>query len=114
MSRDADIKYKKVNKWQYIRGEDITAAIRAVVRAAGPWISFAEADISTCSLRAGGGMALLMARVDPDTIHLVGRWRSDTMLRHLHTTEKSFSEGLSAKMFEHGAYALILSEHAGN
>ena len=45
-------------------------------------------------------MDLLMERVDPDTISLVGRWRSDTMLRYLRTTEKIFTEGLSA-MFKH-------------
>jgi hypothetical protein len=33
--------------------------------------------ISTRSLCAGGAMALLCARIDPDIIHLVGRWRSD-------------------------------------
>ena len=55
-----------------------------------------------------------MERVDPDTIHLVGRWRSDTILHYLHTTAKSFTEGLLVKMFEHGAYALIPPTHAGN
>ena len=54
-----------------------------------------------------------MARVDPDTINLVGRWRSDTILRYLHTTAKSFTEGLLVKMFEHGAYELIPPTHAG-
>ena len=59
-------------------------------------------------------MDLLMARVDPDTICVVGRWRSDTILRYLHTTENSFTEGLFANIFKHGAYALILPTHAGN
>ena len=48
-----------------------------------------------------------MARVDPDTICLVGMWQSDTILRYFHTTAKSFTEGLSDKMFQHGAYTLI-------
>ena len=59
-------------------------------------------------------MALIMVRVDPYTIHLVGRWRSDTIIHYLHTTAKSFTKGLSAKMFEHGAYALIPPTHADN
>ena len=58
-------------------------------------------------------MALLMARVDPDTIRLVVRWLSNTILCYLHTTAKSFTEGLLVKMFEHGAYALIPPTHAG-
>ena len=39
---------------------------------------------------------------------------SNTMLRYLHTTENIFTEGLSAKTFEHGTYALIPPVHAGN
>jgi hypothetical protein len=47
-------------------------------------IGFPPADISARARRAGGAMALLCAKVDPDLIKLVGRWRSDEMLRHLH------------------------------
>ena len=71
-------------------------------------------EISAHSLREGEGVALLMARVDPDTIRLVGRWMSDTILRYLHTTANSFTEGLLVKMFEHGAYALIPPTHTNN
>ena len=59
-------------------------------------------------------MALLIVWVEPDTIRLEGRWRSNTILRYLHTTANSFTQGLSAKMFEHGAYTLILPTHVGN
>ena len=44
-------------------------------------------------------MDILMAWVDSDTIRLVGRWLSDTILRYFHTTAKSFTEGLLVKMF---------------
>ena len=56
-------------------------------------------------------MALLMARVDTDTIRLVGRWRSDVMLRYLHTTAKSFTEGLASRMVQHRDYALVPPAH---
>ena len=46
--------FKKGNKWQQIRGYNITAAIRAVFQSEGPSIVFTEADISAHSLRAGG------------------------------------------------------------
>ena len=59
-------------------------------------------------------MVLIMAQVYPDIICLVGRWRSITMLRYLHTTAKSFTEGLSVKLFEHVVYTLLPSSHAGN
>ena len=62
----------------------------------------------------GGGVDLLMELVDPDTIRLVGSWRSDKILCYFHTTAKSFTEGLLAKMFEHGAYALITPTNSGN
>ena len=58
-------------------------------------------------------MALLMAQVDPYTIRLVGRWRRKTILCYLHTTENSFTKGLSDNIFEHGAYALIPPTHSG-
>ena len=61
---------------------------------------------------AGGAMALLLACFDTDTICPVGRWRSDTMLRYLHTTVKSFTQGLTAQMVQFGTYALIPPAHA--
>ena len=36
------------------------------------------------------------------------------MLRYLHTTANSFTEGLWAKMFEYGAYAIIPPAHSSN
>ena len=57
-------------------------------------------------------MALLTARVDPDTICLVGRWQSDTMLRYLHTTSKSSTDGLAVCLFQYGNYMLIPPAHA--
>ena len=72
--------FNKATKWQQIRGDDITAAIRVVAQAAGPEIGFTDVEISARFLQGGGAMAFFVAQVDPDTIRLVGRWRSDTML----------------------------------
>ena len=58
-------------------------------------------------MRAGGAIALLMARIDTDTIRLVGMWRSDVMLRYLHTTAKIFTEVFALRMDQQGDYALI-------
>ena len=55
-----------------------------------------------------------MVRVDPYTIRLVGRWRSDTIIHYLHKTAKIFAKGLSANMFGHGAYVLITPTHDDN
>ena len=55
-----------------------------------------------------------MVQVDPDTIRLVGRWRSDTIFCHLHMKAMSFTEVLSANLFKHSAYVLVPPTHAGN
>ena len=58
-------------------------------------------------------MELLMARVDTDTIRLLGRWQSDAMLLYLHTPDQGFTSVLSARMVQHGDYVLILPSHGG-
>ena len=82
---------KRGNKWKHIRGDKITAANRSVIRAAVPAIGFIMAYISARSLRARGAMALLMVHAEPDTIHLVGRWRSGMILHFLQMIAKSFT-----------------------
>ena len=62
-------------------------------------------------MQASGATALLMAHVNTDTIRLVGRWRSDAMLSYLHTTEQTFTEGLTERMVQHGDYVLIPPAH---
>ena len=54
----------------------------------GPALGFLSQDISAQSLCAAGSMALLYAHVDSDLIRLLGRWRSDEMLRYLHVQVK--------------------------
>jgi hypothetical protein len=54
----------------------------------------------TC--RAGGAMALLCGRVDTSIIHLVGRWRSDVMLRYLHLQAGALTNNLSSTMLRAG------------
>ena len=57
---------------------------------------------------------MLMAWMDPDTTHLVGRWQSNTTLFYLHTTAKIFTKGLAVKIFQHGTCVLIPPAHSGN
>ena len=58
-------------------------------------------------------MALLIDRFDTETIRLVGRWRSNTMLRYLHMSAQTFTLSLATRMVQHGYYALIPSTHRG-
>ena len=50
----------------------------------GPELGFLPSDISARCLCESGAMALLLGQIDTDIIGLVGRLRSDEMLRYLH------------------------------
>ena len=56
-------------------------------------------------------MTLLIARDDTDKICLVGRWCSNIIMRYLHTTAQTFTEGLAVRMVQHGDYVLIPPAH---
>ena len=97
--------------WSTFRSAEITVALRAANTLIGPQVGFTPEDVIARSMRAGGAMALLMARVNTDTIRLMGRWLSDVMLLYLHTTAHMFTEGLASRMVQHGDYALIPPAH---
>ena len=62
----------------------IRDTLRNAVQYLGTDLGFLPSDVSARSLRAAGATALLVARVDTDIIRLLGRWRSDEMMRYLH------------------------------
>jgi hypothetical protein len=64
------------------------------------------ADISARSTRAGGAMALLCAGIDRDRIRLVGRSRSDDLIRYFHVQAQPVMTGLAAAMLRGGAFTL--------
>ena len=97
--------------WSTVCSVEITAALRAATTRIGPQVGFTPEDVSAQSMRASGAMALIMTCVDTDTIRLVGRWRSNVMLRYLHTTTQTFTEGLASRMVQHRDYALIPPAH---
>jgi hypothetical protein len=70
--------------WQAITTTILTTELRRSVPALGHTVGIVPSDISVRSLRSSGAMALLCARIDTDEIRLLGRWRSDEMLRYLH------------------------------
>ena len=73
----------------------------------GPIYGFVPSDISARSLRAAGAMALLCAKVDTDRIRLIGRWRSDEMLRYLHVQAEPIMRNFSSQMLAGGDYTLL-------
>ena len=100
-------KYFTNNKWHPVLASHITTSIQQAVRFLGPSsLGFRASDVSARSLRASGAMALFNAKVDPLTIRLVGRWRSDEMLRYLHVQAEPVMRGLSQAMVSHASYRL--------
>ena len=92
---------------QQIKPSHITTAIRLAVTYLGPSLGFLPSDVSARCLRAAGANALLCGGVDTDIIRLLGRWRSDEMLRYLHTQAGPVLRDFSRKMLAGGSFTLI-------
>jgi hypothetical protein len=99
--------YHNSSSWFHVTPALITAALRIAVTAIGPDLGINPEDISARSLCSGGAMALLCAEVDTDKIRLLGRWRSDEMLRYLHIQAYPLTATFASQMLLHGNFALI-------
>jgi hypothetical protein len=71
-----------------------------------PWL------LSARSLRPGGATALLCAGVDKDAIQLLGRWKSDAMLRYLRIQAHTVSAHFSQNMLDHGGHTFAPGTHS--
>ena len=85
----------------------ITETLQQAVMYLGPSLGFLPSDVSARCLRAAGANALLCAKVDPDLIRLLGRWRSDEMLRYLHLQAAPLMNDFSRRMLHGGQFTLI-------
>jgi hypothetical protein len=86
---------------------ELTQLLRLSVQILGPTYGFLPKDISARSLRAAGAMALLCANIDTDRIRLLGRWRSDEMLRYLHVQAEPIMRHFSSRMLAGGNFTLV-------
>jgi hypothetical protein len=78
---------------------------RLVPRTAiGDSLGLKPGDISARALRAGGVMALLLGKVDYATIQLIGRWRSDQILRYLQVSARPIMQGHAHIIANNSAY----------
>jgi hypothetical protein len=59
-------------------------------------------EIEARSLRAGGATALLCANIDPNSIQLLGRWKSDAMIRYLHIAANPHTRHYAKRMITEG------------
>ena len=74
---------------------------------AGTYIGFTYDDVSARSLQSAGAMALLCSGVENYIISLIGRWRSDKMLRYIHVQAAPIMRNFSKLMISHGNYNLL-------
>ena len=84
------------------------ANIKATVKLfAGTHLGFTHHDVSARSLPEVGSMVLLCSGVDHDIISLIGRWRSDEMMRYLHVQAEPIMRNFSKLMIIHSNYNLL-------
>ena len=94
-------------RWCTITSTDLTTELRAATRVLGHSFGVLPEDVSARSLRSSGAMALLCANLDTDRIRLLGRWRSDEMLRYLHVQAYPVESHIAATMLQHGNFNFI-------
>jgi hypothetical protein len=99
--------------WKRIDTTTLTQFLCTAVTAMGAHYGIQPVDVSVRSLRSSGAMSLLCAKVDTDTIRLLGRWRSDEMLRYLHVQSFPLVAPLASHMLRHGHFTLMPNHHHG-
>ena len=94
-----------------IKPNDITSALQATVTYLTPAsLGFLPSDVLARCLLTTSINALLCASVDTDVICLLGRWRSDEMLRYLHLQAAPLMHDFSKKMLAGGTFTLVLNQ----
>ena len=99
--------YKENGSWKLIKSVHITTALRLSVDKIGKKYGLRREDVSARSLRASGAMALLLGGVDANTIKMLGRLRSDEMMRYLHTSARQLVHKHASTMFTSADYTLM-------
>ncbi|MGH7974648.1 MAG: hypothetical protein ACREBR_03915 [bacterium] len=99
--------YWDAHGWHHLTSGAVTSALRLAAALHGPALGFNPGDVSARSLRSGGAMALMCADVPTDKIRLLGRWRSDEVLRYLHVQAPPVMQGFAQRMVSGGAFTLL-------
>ena len=94
--------------WINVTPTKITAHLKATIKLfAGNHLGFTHHDVSARSLRAAGAMALLYLSVYHNIISLIGRWRSNKMMRYLHVQSEPIMRNFFKLMISYGNYNLL-------
>jgi hypothetical protein len=97
-----------------ISSTHISTALRSAVTSHGAPLGLRPSDVSVRSLRSSGAMALFCAKVDTDQIRLLGRWRSDEMLRYLHVQAVPVVAPIASAMLRNGQFHFIPNSNPGD
>ena len=96
--------FRRNNKSFQISNNNIKNALKSTVDTMQDFnLGFSGDDVGTHSIRAGGAMAMVLAKVDTYIIKLQGRWKSDAFMKYIRKQVQQFSSDISDKM--------ILKEH---
>ena len=85
----------------------VTDALRQSTAALFPVLGLDPAEVSARSLRAAGAMAMMCADIDPLRTQMLGRWRSDTMIRYLHLQAFPRLADIAPRMLRGGDYSFL-------
>lgn len=96
--------YLSASSLTFITPAILTATLRHAAQFLFPTLGFHPSLVSARALRAGGAMSLLCADVNSDVIKLLGRWRSDEMLRYLHLQAYPKMQHMAARMSKGGTF----------
>ena len=99
--------YHHQGRWYLVTPPMVTNLLRQAAARVGREYGIAPADISARSLRASGAMAMLCAGIDSVKTQLMGRWRSDAMLRYLHVQSPTLVKDFARRMLAAGSYSLL-------
>ena len=103
----------ETHNWCPTPAKFVTNALRHAAVSLENTTGIAPKLVSARSLRPGGATALLCANVGSDAIMLLGRWKSDAMLRCLRIQASTSAH--SQRMLDHGAHTFAPSScAAGN
>lgn len=95
--------YIQHNHPTQITAGDVRDTLRSALQVLGPsTLGIQPKDITARSLRAGGATALLGANIDPNSIQLLGRWKSDAMMRYLHISATPHTHRYAKAMMTSG------------
>jgi hypothetical protein len=87
-----------------IHSYQLTAALRRSATALQAHLGIDPREISAGSLRPGGATAMLAAKIDLNITQLVGRWRSDEMLKYLHVQSINIMQDHARRIYEQGHF----------